>query len=788
MNSLPVFSALYRFLSLRRTWLFAVTLAALALAALAFRGVHLEEDVAALLPDDRSDVASDFRLLQEAPLARKVLIEVRGGAGMTTEQLLDGADGLAAKLPPSVFRLLSSQLVPRGPGFFAWLSGSLPNLATAEDLEGLGAGLAPEEVRTRLREGQATLLAPEGWALKGLVRSDPLAFRDVVLAKLRSLSLVPHVRLERGHFVSQDGRRVLLVADTPVPMTDAAGAASLVGAFRRACSEGLPAGVTATLLCGHRYTLANAEAIRRDLAVVLGLSSVSILAIYVFCLRSRWSVFVFLVPASVLVLASGVLALAYKNVFAATVGFGGVLLGIADEYANYVYFAFRKGGKPPDRLIGEAARPVLFGGLATLGSFAVLFLSSLPGQRQLAVYSLTGIGASLLLSLVVLPHLVPPAPAGELGDVGLPLAGGPPGRWVVWVWVLFLVLCASQLGRVRFNGDLRALSLVPADLRADEEGVQAAWGDVRGKALVFAEGRNLEEALRANDRLFAFLKGKLPASDVVSLSPVLPSGEAREAARTRWAAYWSPERVRALEETLVREGKALGFTEEAFAPFVEGLRRAPVDGGPEGLEGAGLGEAVRSLLLRGADGVKVVTLVPDTAAVLALFQRPDRPAGVRLVSQTRFGDEVSRSIGRDFYRYLTVTSTLVVVLVVAAFRKLRKVLLALVPVLTGLLGAFGGMGLLGVEFNLFNTVATVLIIGVCVDYGIYMVCRSTEQADHGGDRAVLVSGLTTLAGLGVLVLARHPAMHSLGVTVLLGVTAAIPSALYVIPALSPRTR
>jgi predicted RND superfamily exporter protein len=54
------------------------------------------------------------------------------------------------------------------------------------------------------------------------------------------------------------------------------------------------------------------------------------------------------------------------------------------------------------------------------------------------------------------------------------------------------------------------------------------------------------------------------------------------------------------------------------------------------------------------------------------------------------------------------------------------------------------------------------------------------------DRAVLVSGLTTLAGFGALVLARHPALHSIGVTVLLGIGAAIPAALLVIPALSRR--
>ena len=98
----------------------------------------------------------------------------------------------------------------------------------------------------------------------------------------------------------------------------------------------------------------------------------------------------------------------------------------------------------------------------------------------------------------------------------------------------------------------------------------------------------------------------------------------------------------------------------------------------------------------------------------------------------------------------------------------------------------GVMGALGISFNLINVIAAILIIGLGVDYGIFMVNKLSNATDHRTARAVCVSGLTTLAGFGALVLARHPALHSIGVTVLLGITAAVPSALLVIPALSRR--
>jgi predicted RND superfamily exporter protein len=62
-----------------------------------------------------------------------------------------------------------------------------------------------------------------------------------------------------------------------------------------------------------------------------------------------------------------------------------------------------------------------------------------------------------------------------------------------------------------------------------------------------------------------------------------------------------------------------------------------------------------------------------------------------------------------------------------------------------------------------------------------MVSRVSEGYDSNTGLAVLLGGLTSLVGMGALTLARHPALYSLGLTVLLGMCGAIPSALLVIP-------
>ncbi|WP_157671776.1 MMPL family transporter [Desulfuromonas soudanensis] len=785
MDVKGIFASIYRFFSGRRRILFAATLLLLLASVLAFQGVHMEEDIAAMLPDDGSSTAIDFQLLQRAPLLRKIVIDLEAldesGRGVLTES----ADRLAAALSPPLFsRVVTGPGPLGGQNLLPWLSEALPSLLTEKELETLTSALDESGVDERLAESYRQLLSPEGWALKGMIRSDPFAFYRLGLNKLRHGNLIPRVRLDNGHFLSADGLHSLLIVETPVSITDSEGAGALLAEFETA-ARSLPPSISATLVSGHRYTLANAGAIKKDLVVILSASTLALIALFFIYLRHWRAVFVFAVPFSVLCLAAVAVSLVYPSVSAVTIGFGAVLLGISVDYALHVYFSLRHGGGAPDQVVGEVARPVVFGGLTTVAAFAVLLFSDLPGQRQLAVFAIVGLTVSLLLSLVVLPHLVPSAVAGEerLAEPASP--GGKRGRLILFCWGALLLLSLWQGSGLRFNGDLRTLSLVPPELAAAEAQLKETWGDFRGKALIFAEGEDLQSALAANDRLFVRLSSALPPGEIVSLAPLLPSEATQDENRSRWMAFWQGEGGKNVIARLQEKAAVLGFAPDAFAPFLQRLRESPPPVTLEALGAAGLGELAGALVLRDEQMVRILSLVPDTAEVASLLGEAGE-SDWRLVSQTRFREEVGKAIGRDFFRFILLASLAVTLLLVWLFRHPGKVLLALVPVGTGLAAMFGAMAALGLDFTLFNVVATVLVIGLSVDYGIFMVCKLTQGMDRSVDRAVLVSGLTTLAGFGALVLARHPALHSIGVTVLLGIGAAIPAALLVIPALYRR--
>jgi len=784
-----IFSKAFEFFSRRRIILYGVIVVVMGLSTIILRSITLTEDIRPMLPEGASEAAVDFRFLQQAPFLQKVVINLKAGPGTDRKTLLGGADKLAASLRGPYYSHVISGPDLRSPEeVFPWLLSVSPSLMTAKDTDRIRSLLTPEGVEEKLRNVRRILGSPEGFVLKPLLRDDPLQFYSIILEKLRYVNMFKTMALTENHFVSADGKNAILVAETPVKFTDALGSGNLVAYTRRVIDAVVPAGITVSFLSGHAYTKVNAETMKKDLYVILSCASVAILALLFLFMRNWRAVFVFLVPTSVVYIATAGILSVYHTISAVTVAFGSVLMGIADDYPIFTYFSLRNQGTYGGEDVARISGPVLFSGLTTMATFSALFFSELPGQRQIALFSIIGITASLLFSLVILPHFIRGLPPSKAA-LPVPVAAKRPlySILVISGWAIVMAFCLWQAGNLKFNGDMRAINMVPRELSDTEEQFKRTWGDFRSMAMVFTEGPDLESALRNNDRLFAYLDGKVPHDEFMSLAPILPSAASQEAARRRWEAIWSGENLKKARSLITLGADKEGFTADAFDPFFERLKSKPAAVTIDGLRKAGFGEALDSMIVREGPVTRVISFVPDTPEVSALFtKKTDTPFVARFVSNRRFNEIISAAMVHNFVRYIVTALIVILIFLAALFRDWKKVLYAAVPVATGLVFMFGAMGWKGIEFNLFNIIATILVIGLSVDLGIFMVSRISSGNDRNTNLAVLLGGSTSLVGMGALTLARHPALYSIGISVLLGMCGAIPSALFVIPALRAR--
>jgi hopanoid biosynthesis associated RND transporter like protein HpnN len=130
----------------------------------------------------------------------------------------------------------------------------------------------------------------------------------------------------------------------------------------------------------------------------------------------------------------------------------------------------------------------------------------------------------------------------------------------------------------------------------------------------------------------------------------------------------------------------------------------------------------------------------------------------------------------------------IALMVLLHFRSFSAVILSLLPVGIGTLWLFGLMGWLKIPLNPANIMTLPLVIGIGVTNGIHILNRFAEEKTPGilsrsTGKAVLVSGLTAIAGFGSLILAKHRGIHSLGCVMSVGIATCMIAALTFLPAL-----
>ena len=130
----------------------------------------------------------------------------------------------------------------------------------------------------------------------------------------------------------------------------------------------------------------------------------------------------------------------------------------------------------------------------------------------------------------------------------------------------------------------------------------------------------------------------------------------------------------------------------------------------------------------------------------------------------------------------------IAILVFIHFRSLKQLILALLPVAIGALWMVGFMGWTGIPFNPANIMTLPLVIGIGVTNGIHILNRFAEERNpsilaKSTGKAVLVSGLTTIAGFGSLVIADHRGIQSLGSVMAVGTATCMIAGLTFLPAL-----
>jgi predicted RND superfamily exporter protein len=242
------------------------------------------------------------------------------------------------------------------------------------------------------------------------------------------------------------------------------------------------------------------------------------------------------------------------------------------------------------------------------------------------------------------------------------------------------------------------------------------------------------------------------------------------------------------------------FEPKAYEAYATGLRQLlsgpPVPGIETLTQFDTLASAVLSRrLLSGGDGpAEAITLVlldrpldqrPVREAAVAMIREQLRPLpGATLTGLSVVGHDMERSIQRDVPGVVLLSCGLVVIYLAVHYRSIRRAATAAVPMGLSLLALAAIMRLLDQRLNAMNLVSVPLLIGMTVDYGIFVESlrpRSRGDLPHLAlsCHAIVICAASTMIGFGSLLGTSVPAIRSLGLAVAIGVGAALAGAMLV---------
>lgn len=153
--------------------------------------------------------------------------------------------------------------------------------------------------------------------------------------------------------------------------------------------------------------------------------------------------------------------------------------------------------------------------------------------------------------------------------------------------------------------------------------------------------------------------------------------------------------------------------------------------------------------------------------------------------------ESGRVVVRAFKHAFVYSLIAITLLLLLLLRNVVDTLLVLVPLaLAGILTVAGTV-IVGMPFNFTNVIALPLVLGVGVDYGVFMVQRGRVAGRSnllltGSARAVLFGALITIANFGNLALSEDPGTRSMGLLLAIGLIMTLICALILLPSLMAR--
>ncbi|HPD57554.1 MAG TPA: MMPL family transporter [Smithellaceae bacterium] len=764
--------------------------------------LKIETDILESMPQHDPVLADARQIIEHLPIQDRIFLDLEQSTA-DPDALVGAASFIIAELKQSgLFTKVGlGDDAQHLTGLIEHVLDTLPILLTREELqEKIEPLLSPEKIKNTLYETRRSLEQMEGIGRAEMMTRDPLGFSGIVFKKLSSLMPANNAQFYKGQLISADGRHVLIIAHIDGLGTDTAKGAKIdqllkaVEAKLRHHPDFSGREYIITAGGAYRAALDNESIAKRDTRLAIMLTTIGIALLLIFTFPRPLIGLLALLPSMVgAISALFICSLIFKSVSMVAVGFGGAIMAFTvDLGLTYLLFLDRPQETYGRRVARQLWAAELLSVLTTFGAFLLLLISDFKILAEIGVFAALGVFFALLFVHFIFPRIFPYMPPAKRKTNPWLMKGvkifAAPAAWKVTATLLFagvMLFFAKPI----FNVDINAMNSLRPETVAAEKKMQSVWGDFSGKCYVFLEAGDMRELQSKNDALLEFLsvdeQNKM-FSNVFLPAVLFPSEAQAKKNYEAWRDFWQRQRLQNLKNDFNSAARESGFAPAAFAPFwkmIEGPKPPTVEIPRGYFEMLGIAQ--------GPEGYKQLSLLntgPNYDGE-KFYERLSAQKLAKVFDVDFFNKRLGDFLKSIFIEIALIVSLGIVIVVLLFHLDLLLSLAVLAPISFALVATLGTLKLIGHSLDIPSIMLWIVIMGMGIDYAIYYVCMYQRYPDNDHPAldtiklAMFMAAATTLIGFGVLALAKHSLLRSIGLTSLFGIIYSFIGTFFILPTL-----
>lgn len=723
-------------------------------SAFLFTKIKYQENILVMVP---SSLADQIELLQQTPFSNKLFVVV---SAPDTDSLNSAVETVKDKLKDCP-QISESQKTDKD--FVLSYYYNLPYLWT-EQLEQQVSNLMTKENLRETNENNVMLLfSPEGNFFKDIIPSDPVGIVPVILENFKKLNFAgQNLDFTNGYFTDDKSNTALLLYNTNNNEFDRSQADKIINCIKD-INGSLPQDCRVFSLGAARYTQENNSIIVNDVKKILIISILLIFLVFVVLVKDKYAIFVYTVPLLVLIPSAAFTFLKFGFLSGITLGFGSILMGLAVDYSVYVYYSFKSSNKDikKSEILKKVSKPIMLSGLTSIMSFLVLYFCDIILFKQLAYFAVFGLIYAVLIAILLAPIFYK-LQNKQTTEIKLPESIN--CKFSIILIILIVVLGLISLKFIKTDFSLESLNSVSKQCLQDRKMFDEFVGyDTNTKSMLFVGGETKEEILSLSNKISNF--------DILNF---VPSKEQKEQNLNRWKQFWNRERISELKKDINSFYEQYGIDTNIFNQFYNFLETAQ---GSKDVKEFDI-TTMYNPFIKFKNKEYMIHFVEEG---FTLPQEFKDNKNIVLLSQKELQYALSDKTIKTIFFVTLFILLLDFFLLTFSFKNIKLALVSFIPILVSVSTFIILSSVFSVKLNLFSLFCLPLIIGLSVDYVIFIVHQYTKSKTLYPSMAVVVAALSSLAGFGSLIFANHTVLFSMGFALSVGIIVSGFVSVYVMP-------